>query len=144
MQKHQSHGHQAQRIIHNPQSKMASRIIPTSYQSFPLTLLSWNISKTQPSFSAPNFTQRSRDLPRLIREECLHRTPSPDSIALQECLCIHCLAMRNLVHRDMSLWGPIHLILVYRFARAERADQGGCPAHGNGAGILFAFRSYCN
>ena len=85
MQKHQSHGHQAQRIIHNPQSKMTSRIIPTSYQSFPLTLLSWNISKTQPSFSAPNFTQRSRDSPRLIREECLHRTPSPDIIALQEC-----------------------------------------------------------
>ncbi|KAL7534604.1 hypothetical protein ACHAXR_008645 [Thalassiosira sp. AJA248-18] len=59
--------------------------IPASYQSFPLTLLSWNISNAQPSFSAPDFTQRSEESPRLIREECLRPTPSPDIIALQEC-----------------------------------------------------------
>ena len=51
--------------------------------TFPLTLLSWNISNAKPSFSAPNIHQRAQDAPRLIREECLRYTP--DIIALQEC-----------------------------------------------------------
>ena len=71
--------------------------IPASYQSFPLSLISWNISNTQPSFSAPDWVQRSKESPRLIREECLRsHAPSadgddhvvgsmPDVIALQEC-----------------------------------------------------------
>ena len=66
--------------------------IPASYQSFPLTLLSWNISNAHPSYSTPDSARRSEESPRLIREECLRpnanaNAPSspPDIIALQEC-----------------------------------------------------------
>ena len=74
---------------------MASRI--ATFQSYPLTLLSWNISNAQPSFAAPNSTRRFKEAPRLIRDECLVSSPLstssssslspslPDIIALQEC-----------------------------------------------------------
>lgn len=68
---------------------MAARVPVASYQSFPLTLCSWNIANAAPSFSAPDTVQRCKDSPRLIREECLRARPaqtsSPDIIALQEC-----------------------------------------------------------
>lgn len=69
---------------------MTSRAPLSSYQSLPLTLLSWNISNARPSASAPDFARRAVDAPRLIRDECLlasraRRPAPPDVIALQEC-----------------------------------------------------------
>ena len=48
-----------------------------------LTLVSYNISFGEPSFSAPNRQLRTQEAPRLIREECLRN--NPDIISLQEC-----------------------------------------------------------
>ncbi|KAL7544547.1 hypothetical protein ACHAWF_007929 [Thalassiosira exigua] len=58
---------------------------PATYQHFPLTLLSWNISNAHPSSAAPDVARRSTEAPRLIRDECLRPSPRPDVLALQEC-----------------------------------------------------------
>eukprot|EP00804_Cyclotella_cryptica_P024835 CCRYP_001771-RA/>CCRYP_001771-RA protein AED:0.26 eAED:0.26 QI:0/-1/0/1/-1/1/1/0/371 len=50
--------------------------------SHPLTIVSWNISSANPSLAAPDPRSRLDQAPRLIRDECLGRTP--DVIALQE------------------------------------------------------------
>ena len=50
----------------------------------PLTAVSWNIAEAAPSFSAPSFSRRERDAPRLIRECVLGDGRQPDIIALQE------------------------------------------------------------
>jgi len=63
---------------------MCCRSTSVAYQNLPLNVISWNISNAQPSFSAPDFTKRSQDSPRLIREECL-QSSIPSVIALQEC-----------------------------------------------------------
>ncbi|KAL7474668.1 hypothetical protein ACHAW6_000631 [Cyclotella cf. meneghiniana] len=50
--------------------------------SHPLHIVSWNISSAQPSRAAPDLPSRLDQAPRLIRDECLVRTPHV--IALQE------------------------------------------------------------
>lgn len=50
--------------------------------SLPLTIVSWNISSAQSSAVAPDVALRTREAPRLIREEILRS--QPDIIALQE------------------------------------------------------------
>ncbi|KAL7499965.1 hypothetical protein ACHAWT_010906 [Skeletonema menzelii] len=51
-------------------------------ESVPLTIVSWNISSAESSRVAPDPSLRSREAPRLIREEILRL--QPDVIALQE------------------------------------------------------------
>ncbi|KAL7487243.1 hypothetical protein ACHAW6_012844 [Cyclotella cf. meneghiniana] len=71
-------------------STMITCIKPTCFTSNNLTLLSWNIAMARPSSMAPDAIERSREIGRLIRQECLGqpsnpRTIPPDVIALQEC-----------------------------------------------------------
>jgi len=62
----------------------SAAITSTSCYSTPLTIVSWNIAEAAPSFTAPSFSRRAKEAPRLIRECILRNQPPPDIIALQE------------------------------------------------------------
>ena len=62
--------------------KLMSTNLEDAKPSYPLNIVSWNISSAQPSQVAPNQTSRRRDAASLIREEVLRK--SPEIVALQE------------------------------------------------------------